>query len=94
MHGMRLAKPLALLALKALEALDVVEAKWGRPHQPRPFSIPAGNAMSDGITITPNTQAQKVREELFRITGQEGWNRDEYWKYYLVIPSSLWQAAV
>jgi hypothetical protein len=26
-HGMRLAKPLALLALLALEALDVVEAK-------------------------------------------------------------------
>jgi hypothetical protein len=59
-----------------------------------PFSILVGNAMSDGITITPNTQAQKVREELFRITGQEGWNRDEYWKYYLVKPSSLWQAAV
>jgi hypothetical protein len=50
--------------------------------------------MADGITITPNTQAQKVREELFRITSQEGWKRDEYWKYYLVTPSSLWQAAV
>ncbi|KAF4628035.1 hypothetical protein G7Y89_g10115 [Cudoniella acicularis] len=33
--------------------------------------------------VHPITQAQKVREELFRITGQSFWNRDDYWKFYL-----------
>ncbi|KAF4637147.1 hypothetical protein G7Y89_g930 [Cudoniella acicularis] len=35
------------------------------------------------LSITPMTQAQKVREELFRTTAQAQWNEDEYWKYFL-----------
>lgn len=34
--------------------------------------------------VGPNTQAQRVREELHRITAQPQWERDDYWKFYLV----------